>query len=162
MADLAALLPALSNGDVIVIVVLVAIPVTAIAFAVGAKQRFDEIGKGGFGMELESDMPKEMRDSDLEVGTSSVSEAEIRQMLEGKAYRQRARGEEPVDVEAELERLLAEQETASTRVDEAGLREEVRQLVVARNARRQRQGKEPLEVEAEVERQLSELENLGQ
>jgi len=162
VADLAALLPALSNGDVIVIVVLVAIPVTAIAFAVGAKQRFDEIGKGGFGMELESDMPKEMRDSDLEVGTSSVSEAEIRQMLEGKAYRQRARGEEPVDVEAELERLLAEQETASTRVDEAGLREEVRQLVVARNARRQRQGKEPLEVEAEVERQLSELENLGQ
>jgi len=162
VADLAALLPALSNGDVIVIVVLVAIPVTAIAFAVGAKQRFDEIGKGGFGMELESDMPKEMRDSDLEVGTSSVSEAEIRQMLEGKAYRQRARGEEPVDVEAELERLLAEQETASARVDEAGLREEVRQLVVARNARRQRQGKEPLEVEAEVERQLSELENLGQ
>jgi hypothetical protein len=66
-----------------------------------------------------------------------------------------------VDVDQELERLLAEPAHGSPAADPA-LREEVRQLVIARNARRQRQGKEPLEVEAEIERQLRELENLGQ
>lgn len=160
---MATLLPALSNGDVIVIVVLLAIPVGAIAFAAGARSRFDEIGKGGFGMEFESDVPGAMRDSSAEGGTGDLNTAEIRQMLEGKAYRQRARGEEPLDVDAELERLLGEQEAAAAPdLDDAGLREEVRQLVVARNERRMRQGKEPLDVEAEVARQLRELDNLGQ
>ena len=42
------------------------------------------------------------------------------------------------------------------------LREEVRQLVVARNERRVRQGKDALDVDEEIERQLRELENLGQ
>ena len=162
MAAEATLLPALTNGDVILIVVLAAIPVAAITFIVGASHRFDEIGKGSFGLDFESDMPKEMRDSDAEGGSIATDEAEIRQMLEGKAYRQQARGEEPVDVDAELERLLAEQREASVHAGDAALREEVRQLVIARNARRERQGKEPLEVEAEVERQLRELENLGQ
>ena len=82
-------------------------------------------------------------------------------MLEAKAYRQRARGDAPLDVEAELGRLLAEPQAGSAGVDR-GLVEEVRQLVVARNERRVRQGKEPLDVDEEVERQLRELENLGQ
>jgi hypothetical protein len=162
VAASAALLPALSNGDVIVIVVLLAIPVAAIAFIAGARNRFDEIGKGGFGLELESDAPEAMRDSGAEAATDAVRADEVRQMLEGKAYRQRARGEEPLDVDAELERLLAEQRAAAPDLGDAGLRDEVRQLVVARNERRRRQGKEPLDVEAEVERQLRELENLGQ
>jgi hypothetical protein len=82
-------------------------------------------------------------------------------MLEAKAYRQRARGEAPVDVESELGKLLVDQPAGSPGVD-PGLVEEVRQLVMARNERRIRQGKEPLEVDAEVKRQLRELENLGQ
>ena len=162
MAATATILTALTNGDVILIVLAVAIPLAAITFIVGAGDRFDEIGKGAFGFELESDAPQEMRDSDAEGGRGTISEVEIRQMLGGKAYRQAERGEQPLDVDAELDRLLAEQEAVSRSVGDAELREEVRQLVVARNARRQRQGKSPLEVEAEVERQLRELENLGQ
>ena len=82
-------------------------------------------------------------------------------MLEAKAYRQRARGETVLDVEAELSRLLADRPPAGRGSDPA-LTEEVRQLVVARNERRMRQGKEPLDVDREVERQLRELESLGQ
>jgi hypothetical protein len=82
-------------------------------------------------------------------------------MLEAKAYRQRARGETGLDVEAELARLLAEGPAPAAGSD-PGLIEEVRQLVMARNERRMRQGKEPLDVDREVARQLRELENLGQ
>ena len=161
MAAAAALIPAISNGEVILLVVLIALPIGAIAFFVGAGDRFDELGKGGFGLELESDMPKGIRDSDAG-GGSGADEVEIRQMLEGKAYRQRARGEQPLDVDAELARLLAERDAAPTDLGDAQLREEVRQLVVARNDRRRRQGKEPLDVETEIARQLRDLENLGQ
>ena len=104
-----------------------------------------------------------MRDSGAEAEGAGVREDELRQMLEAKAYRQSARGEEPLDVDAELDRLLAEQGSgAGSPADDPALRDEVRQLVMARNERRARQGKEPLDVEAEVERQLRELENLGQ
>ena len=84
-------------------------------------------------------------------------------MLQGKAYRQAERGEEPLDVEAELARLMAEDgsQSGSLRRD-AQLVAEVRDLVVASNARRLRMGREPLDVDAEVERQLRELESLGQ
>ena len=162
MAIAHALLTALTNGEVILIVVLIAMPVGAFAFFAGAEDRFKEIGRGGFGLDMESDMPKELRDTGAGGGSAADSELEIRQMLEGKAYRQRARGEEPVDVDAELKRLLAERDAVSVDLGDAQLREEVRQLVIARNERRARQGKEPLEVEAEIARQLRELENLGQ
>jgi hypothetical protein len=155
-------LAAVSNGDVILIVVLIAIPIAAIAFVANAGNAFRSIGKGGLSVEFESDAPQGLTDSGA--GDSArVQEEELRQMLEAKAYRQRARGEEPLDVDTELARLQAEQ--AAGPADPSGdpaLREEVRQLVVARNERRARQGKEPLDVDAEVERQLRELENLGQ
>jgi hypothetical protein len=160
------LLPtAVSNGEVILIVVLVTIPIAAIAFIVNASSAFKSIGKGGLSVEFESDGPRGLTDSGI--GTpgeaDGVREDELRQMLQAKAYRQEARGETPLNVDAELERLLAEQAAgpADPGADPA-LREEVRQLVVARNERRARQGKEPLDVEAEVNRQLRELENLGQ
>jgi hypothetical protein len=157
------LTPAISNGDVILIVVLIAIPVAAIAFIANAGNAFKSIGKGGLSVEFESDNPQGMRDSVAEAEGAGVREDELRQMLEAKAYRQSARGETPLDVDAELDRLLTEQ-TAGPQSPAAdpGLRAEVRQLVVARNERRARQGKEPLDVEAEVDRQLRELENLGQ
>ena len=157
------LLPAVSNGEIILIVFFVSVPVAALAFAIGAGNALRQVGKGGLSVEFESDMAQPLRDSAAESASPEIQEQELRQMLEAKAYRQRARGEAPIDVEAELGRLLAE--AASTPAPAAGdaeLREEVRQLVVARNDRRQRQGKEPLDVDAEVARQLRDLEGMGQ
>ncbi len=163
MSILASVLaPAVSNGDVILIIVFVTIPIAAIAFIANAGNAFRSIGKGGLSVEFESDLGEGLRDSGAEAEAVGVREDELRQMLEAKAYRQRARGEAPFDIEAELKRLLATQQVVAPSNDDPALREEVRQLVVARNERRARQGKEPLEVEAEIARQLRELENLGQ
>jgi len=88
----------------------------------------------------------------------AIQAAEVRQMLEAKSQRRQRRGEAPLDVEAETERLLAgaEQPRGAEAID-AELRTEVRQLVVVRNERRLREGLEPLEVEAETERQLADF-----
>ncbi len=154
---------AVSNGEVILIVVLVTIPVAAIAFVLNAGNAFKQIGKGDFSVEFDSDAPHGLIDSGASGEGAGVADDELRQLLEAKAYRQRARGEEPVDVDAEFARLQAEQaRPAAPSSSDPVLREEVRQLVVARNERRARQGKEPLDVDAEIERQLAELENLGQ
>jgi hypothetical protein len=150
----------LSTGEVILIVVFAALPVAFATFVLGAGNALKQIGKGPFAVEYESDLPQRSSDSSR-TGSTQSREAEIRQMLEAKAYRQRARGEVALDVEAELSRLLADRPGESAGVD-AGLTEEVRQLVMARNERRMRQGKEPLDVDEEVARQLRELENLGQ
>jgi hypothetical protein len=98
--------------------------------------------------------------SDLEMrrehpaASPAETQEEIRQMLEAKSHRREARGEAPLDVEAELAALTS----AAPAADDPVLREEVRQLVIARNERRLRQGKEPLDVEAEIDRQLRDLE----
>ncbi|HVG74538.1 MAG TPA: hypothetical protein VM824_04100 [Thermoleophilaceae bacterium] len=97
--------------------------------------------------------------SDLEMRReqpASTAEAneEIRQMLEAKSRRREARGEAPIDVDAELTLLT----TGTPGRGDPALREEVRQLVIARNERRLRQGKEPLDVEAEIDRQLRDLQ----
>ena len=148
---------ALTNGDVILLIVLLAIPAAALSF-LGAGTAFKQIGKGPLSIEQElpqkggspGPIPPELR------------EAEIRQLLEAKAFRQAARGERQLDVDAELERLLAEESGASGLRADAQLVAEVRQLVEASNARRLRMGREPLDVEAEIQRQLDELESLGQ
>jgi hypothetical protein len=150
----------LSTGDVILIIVFTTIPIALLTFVLGAKNALDQVGKGQFSVEYESDLPSKITDSDAEAGPAARQD-EIRQLLEAKAYRQRTRGEKPVDVNAELNRLLTETPAAPAGTDPQ-LAAEVRQLVVARNERRARQGKEPLDVEQEVERQLRELENLGQ
>lgn len=146
---------AVSNGDVIIIVVLLVVPIAAIAFA-GAGSVYREIGKGAFSM----DHDKPGDGGGLGAHAAKVEQQiEIRQMLEAKAFRQRERGEEPLDVEAEIKRLNTPA-AINVRADPA-LVAEVRQLVVARNARRARQGKEPLDIEAEVARQIGDLEDLG-
>jgi hypothetical protein len=150
----------LSTGEVIMIVVFVTIPIALLTFILGAKNALDEVGKGQFAVEFERDLPSGITDSDAEGGSGS-REDEIRQLVEAKSYRQEARGEAPLDVDAEVNRLLAEKPQQPSGIDRR-LVEEVRQLVVARNERRVRQGKEPLDVDEEVERQLRELENLGQ
>jgi hypothetical protein len=152
---------ALTNGDVIVIIVIVAIPIGIVAFILGAGNAYDEIGKGMFA--LDHDAPTASDSGGSAPASREAHEAEVRQLLEAKAYRQSARGEEPVDVDAELERLLSEPAAPTGQLhQDRQLVEEVRQLVIARNERRLRQGKDPLEVEAEVARQLRDLENLGQ
>jgi hypothetical protein len=150
----------LSTGEVIMIVVFATIPIALLAFALGARNALDQVGKGQFAVEFQSDLPATLTDSDAE-GGPEAREAEIRQFLEAKSYRQQARGEGPLDVDAEVKRLLTDDSQEPAAIDHR-LAEEVRQLVVARNERRIRQGKEPLDVDREVERQLRELENLGQ
>jgi hypothetical protein len=147
----------LGFGDVILIVVFVALPLALLTFIMGARNALDQIGKGQFAVQFESDLPQKMTDSEA----GEARKAELRQLLEAKAYRQRARGESPIDVESELGKALEERESSDLGADPQ-LVQEVRQLVTARNERRVRQGKEPLDVEEEVERQLRELENLGQ
>jgi hypothetical protein len=150
----------LSTGEVIMIVVFTTIPIALLTFVLGAKNALNEVGKGQFAVEFESDLPSKITDSDAD-SSPAAREAEIRQLLEAKSYRQQARGEAALDIDAELNRLLSERPSLPTAVHPQ-LVEEVRQLVVARNERRARQGKEPLDVDKEVERQLRELENLGQ
>ena len=150
----------LSTGEAILIIVFAALPIALATFVLGAGNALKQIGKGPFAVEYESDLPQRISDGPR-TGSGEAREDEIRQMLEAKAYRQRTRGETPLDVEAELAKLLADQPPGTPGAD-PGLAEEVRQLVVARNERRIRQGQEPLDVDEEVERQLRELENLGQ
>ena len=140
----------------ILVVVLLVAPIAAIAFA-GSGAVYREIGKGGFSMDHDEDGSADELHSTM---GRAAQQAEIRQMLEAKAFRQRERGDTPLDVEEELARLSAPA-AVNLKADPA-LVAEVRQLVLARNARRERQGKEPLDVEAEVARQLRDLETLGQ
>ena len=150
---------ALSNGEVILIIAVTAIPVAAITFALGAGGALREIGKGRFAIEQE--LPQKSSSAPPPV-SAAVREAEIRQMVEAKAYRQRERGEGPLDVDAEVDRLMSDLEPGPAVGRDAELRAEVRQLVIARNERRLRKGQDPLDVESEIDRQLRELENLGQ
>jgi hypothetical protein len=153
------LLASLQLGTVFIIVVLVALPVGALVFAMGAGNALQKIGKGDFA--LEQDFPQSSQ-GPVHAISPEVREEEIRQMVQARSDRGVARGREALDVDAEVEKLLASDVGGPSLGDDRALRDEVRQLVVARNERRQRQGKEPLDVEQEIERELRELENLGQ
>jgi hypothetical protein len=146
-------------GMVLIVIALLVLPIAAIAFA-GSGKALKTLGKGRWAIEQE--LPARRSLSSPQPLNKAVQAAEVRQMLEAKSYRREQRGEEPLDVEAEMKRLLEEDEAAPKGGVDKELRDEVRQLVIARNERRMRQGKPPLEVEAEIERQLADLENLGQ
>jgi hypothetical protein len=141
-------------GTILILVVLVALPVGAIVFAMGAGGALKQIGKGP--LAIEQDFPQSSGGS-IHAVSAEVREEEIRQMVQARSDRGIAKGREPLDVDAEVEKLLATGSSGPGLGADRGLREEVRQLVVARNERRQRQGKEPLDVEAEVARRLREL-----
>jgi hypothetical protein len=119
---------------------------------------YDRIGAGGISRESDygGGAPAITSDSPA---AQAEREREIRQMLSARSERLVRRGESPLDVDAELQRLLADEPggRASDQRD-AGLISEVRQLVLARNERRVRQGMEPLDVDSEVARTLDELE----
>ena len=91
-----------------------------------------------------------------------MREAELRQLLEAKAYRQRARGEDPLDVEAELERIRAEEAAAAPPATTRSWSRRSASSSSRATRAASAAGEEPLDVEAEVERQLRDLENLGQ
>jgi hypothetical protein len=153
--DLALALTATQKGAILLVISAVAAPIAGYLFHRSADS-WRSFGKGGFSIGDEAPPPRP--------GTPpapvdpAVQAAEVRQMLEAKSQRQEQRGEAPLDVEAETERLLAgaERRRGSDAID-AELRAEVRQLVVARNERRRRAGMEPLDVVTETERQLAEL-----
>ena len=128
-------------GTIIIVVSVVAVLVAAVSYW-GSGRVYGSIGDSDLVMR---------REAATSAPDSAEAREEIRQMLEAKSARRQARGEAPLDVDAELEAL------ARPGGDDPGLRDEVRQLVMARNERRLRQGKEPLDVEAEVDRQLRSL-----
>jgi hypothetical protein len=154
------LLASLQLGTIFIIVVLVALPLGALVFAMGAGNALQKIGKGDFA--LEQDFPQSSGSGPVHAVSAEVREEEIRQMVQARSDRGVAKGREALDVDAEVQKLLATEPSGPGLGQDRALREEVRQLVVARNERRQRQGKEPLDVDAEIDRQLRELENLGQ
>jgi hypothetical protein len=127
-------------GTIIIVVSIVAVLVAAASYW-GSGRIYRGLGREG-GLDMR-------REPEPASAGSAEAREEIRQMVEAKSARRQARGEAPLDVDAELASLSR----AATAAD-PGLREEVRQLVVARNERRVRQGKEPLDVEAEIDRQL--------
>jgi hypothetical protein len=131
-------------GTILIVVSIVAAVVAAASYW-GSGRIYGELGRGG-GLDMGREPPAAAEGS-------AVAREEIRQMLEAKSTRRQARGEEPLDVDAELASL-----TRGPAYRDAALRDEVRQLVIARNERRSRRGQEPLDVEAEVERQLRALE----
>jgi hypothetical protein len=144
----------LQAGYVLTLITLITLPIALTAFA-RSGPLWQGVGKGPFAIEQEIPPPSALSRPDPPVDRQ-LQEKEARQMLEAKSYRRRKRGEAPLDVEAEVARLLDSPGAAGPAIDEK-LRAEVRQLVVARNERRMRGGEEPLEVEAEVERQLANL-----
>jgi hypothetical protein len=133
-----------------VVIVIGCLGIVAAVFSLrGARGLYDGIGKGAFSLD-EPDRPRGPAPGSPQAMAEAA--AEIRQFVEAKSARREARGEAPLDVEAEIAALTG----PAPAVDDS-LREEVRQLVVARNERRLRRGQEPLDVEAEVERQLRDL-----
>jgi hypothetical protein len=136
-------------GIVIFAVVIVAAVVALLTLGL-ARGAYDQIGRGGMSLRDGSDRGPEPARG----GAASAQErdAEIRQMLAARNERRLRRGEDPLDVDAELARL-----TASSSAADPALAAEVRSLVIARNERRERRGQPPLDVEAEVARQLADL-----
>lgn len=133
----------------LIVVVAVAV-VGALLSLLGRGELYRSIGRGGLSLDESDRAPGPPPAS---AAARAEAQAEIRQMVEAKSARREARGESPIDVDAEVAELTG----GGGGGHDAALREEVRQLVVASNERRLRQGREPLDVEAEVERQLREL-----
>jgi hypothetical protein len=155
--DLPTALTALQKGVAVLVFTGIAAPVIGLLLKRVAGG-WETMGGGPFAIVNERPRQQGGALGPAQAVDPAIQAAEVRQMLEAKAERQRERGESPLDVEAEAERLLAQaEEPRGAEAMDAELRAEVRQLVVARNERRMREGQEPLDVEAETERQLADL-----
>jgi hypothetical protein len=132
-------------ATVIWIVCGLGIVIAFIALALTGKT-WEEYGKNA--LLMDGDAPREAKQGSA--AALLERDTEIRQLLEAKNLRRQRRGEAPVDVEEELQRLTA------PKID-AELRGEIRDMVIARNHRRARTGKPPLDVESEIEREIAGL-----
>jgi hypothetical protein len=138
----------------VLLIVVIGGALVAVFTFIGTGKLYEQIGRGGLSLR-EDDDGRGGRGGGAPANAAVAAgerDEEIRQLLAARNERRARRGQEPIDVEAELQRL-----TASTIDIDPALREEIRQLVVARNERRARAGKEPLDVDAEIERQVREL-----
>ncbi len=156
--ELVLALTATQKGAILLAISGVAAPVAGYLFHRSAAA-WRSFGQGPFA--IDSEVLPSPRGAPVPIDPA-MQAAEVRQMLDAKAERQRQRGEQPLDVEAEAERLLAgtERPRGQDAID-AELRAEVRQLVVARNERLMREGRQPLDVEAETEKQLADFIGSG-
>lgn len=156
--ELALALTATQKGAVLLAISGIAAPVAGYLFHRSAAA-WRSFGQGPFA--IDSEVLPSPRGAPAPIDPA-MQAAEVRQMLAAKAERQRQRGEQPLDVEAETERLLAsaERPRGQDAID-AELRAEVRQLVVARNERLMREGRQPLDVEVETEKQLADFIGSG-
>jgi hypothetical protein len=137
---------------IVLVLVLVGAVVAAAWAGLASRDPYGRIGRGG----LSLDEPGRPAVAPTFAVAQREREAEIRQMLEARNARRLARGQDPIDVDAEMAALL---DAAPPAADPA-LLAEVRDLVVARNARRVRAGKEPLDVETEVAKTLADLHDV--
>jgi hypothetical protein len=133
-----------------VIVVAIVAGIAAVVSYAGSGDVYKSIGKGQFALDTE-DRPKGPKPGSPAAMAEQAEE--VRQMIQARSDRREARGEAPLDVDAEVSALLRPRPAD----EDAELREEVRQLVVARNERRMRRGEDPLDVETEVDRQIRDL-----
>jgi len=137
-----------SFGTVLIVIAVVAAMLACASF-VGSGALYRGIGRSGLSLDEPELRPVHQPGSSA---YEAEAAAELRQLLEAKSARREARGERPLDIDAELAQL----KQPAPQVDPA-LRDEVRELVVATNERRVRRGEEPLDVEAEVDRRLRDL-----
>ena len=132
------------------IVVAIVAGIAAIASYIGSGNIYKTIGRGQFA--LDHDEPARGPKPGSAAAMAEQAE-EVRQMIQARSDRREARGEPPLDIDAEVAALLRQPDVG----DDRELREEVRQLVIARNERRLRRGEEPLDVDAEIDRQMRDL-----
>jgi hypothetical protein len=93
------------HGTVLILITLVVLPIAAVAFA-RSGQAWRSIGRGPYA--IDPDLPpRSVRPMPSPV-SRATREVEVRQMVEAKAYWRTRRGEEPLDVEAEVERRVAD------------------------------------------------------
>jgi hypothetical protein len=98
---------ATQNGAILLAISGVAAPIAGYLFHRSAAS-WRTFGKGTFS--IGDDTPPPEPGTPPPPVDPAVQAAEVRQMLTAKAERQRQRGEEPLDVKAETQRLLASAE----------------------------------------------------
>ena len=97
---------------VLLLTVLIVVPIAAVAFARSGKG-LEELGKGQFSIDRDDDLGSGMTADDSPVAAERETADEVRQMLEAADFRSQARGEGRLDVEREIERLMAGGEPAA-------------------------------------------------
>lgn len=119
MAPLALLGTSVANGSVLIAITLAVLPIAAISFA-RSGQAWRSIGRGPYAIDPDlppSGIPRAHQAFDPFAGeldahggdeSRATKEAEVRQMIEAKSYRHARRGEAPLDIDAEVERRMAD------------------------------------------------------